>query len=234
MTPRRIDQILSHYGYCSRSESRHWIRKKRVTVDGVPVEATDDKADPMRVQVDGASIECPEGLLAVFHKPAGCVCSHDPKEGKSVYDLIPERWNRRNPPVATIGRLDKDTTGVLLITDLGTLVQRMTSPKHHIVKVYEVELNGPASAAWVPVFAAGGMLLEGEDRPCQPARLELVSERRVRLELTEGRFHQVKRMFAHLGREVISLHRSRVGAYDLEGIPVGQWKLVPATVAAAQ
>jgi 16S rRNA pseudouridine516 synthase len=226
MLPRRIDQILSHYGYCSRSEARHWIRKQRVTVDGVPVGATDDKADPLKVRVDGMPIECPEGLLAVFHKPAGCVCSHDPKEGKSVYDLIPGHWNRRNPPVATIGRLDKDTTGVLLITDQGTLVQRMTSPKHHVPKVYEVELSGPASASWVPVFAAGGMLLEGEDRPCQPARLELVSERRVRLELTEGRFHQVKRMFAHLGREVVSLHRSRFGPYQVEDLAPGQWKVV--------
>lgn len=232
MSKRRLDQILSHYGYCSRSEARQWIRRGRVLVEGVPASAPEDKAEPASVLVDGAPIECPDGLLAVLHKPLGYVCSRDSREGPSVYDLLPERWNRRNPPVTTVGRLDKDATGVLLITDLGSIVQRLTSPRHHVVKVYEATLNGPAEPAWLELFASGTYRLPGESDPCLPARLELVQGSEVRLELTEGRFHQVKRMFACLGREVVRLHRSRFGEIGLDGLEPGQWRLVPLEAAA--
>ena len=227
MSKRRLDQMLSHYGYCSRSEARHWIHQGRVVVNGVPARAADDKAVAASVLVDGAPIECPDGLLAVLHKPLGHVCSRDSREGPSVYDLLPERWNRRNPPVTTVGRLDKDATGVLLITDVGSLVQRLTSPRHHVVKVYEATLSGPAEPAWRDVFASGTYTLPGERDPCLPARLELVGDCEIRLELTEGRFHQVKRMFACLGREVVRLHRSRFGEIGLDGLEPGQWRLVP-------
>jgi 16S rRNA pseudouridine516 synthase len=227
MPPRRLDQILSSHGYCSRSEARFWIRAKRVTVKGVPAEAADDKADPMLVQVDGEPLECPEGLLAVFHKPAGCVCSHDERDGPTIYDLLPPRWPKRNPPVTSVGRLDKDTTGVLLLTDDGALVQRWTSPKHKVPKVYEATVDADLRPGMIALFAAGTLRLEGEDKPCLPARLEIVSPREARLELTEGRFHQVKRMFASQGCNVTRLHRSRFGDYTVEGLNPGQWKTPP-------
>jgi 16S rRNA pseudouridine516 synthase len=227
MPPRRLDQILSSHGYCSRSEARFWIRAKRVTVKGVPAEAADDKADPMLVQVDGEPLECPEGLLAVFHKPAGCVCSHDERDGPTIYDLLPPRWPKRNPPVTSVGRLDKDTTGVLLLTDDGALVQRWTSPKHKVPKVYEATVDADLRPGMIALFAAGTLRLEGEDKPCLPARLEIVSPREARLELTEGRFHQVKRMFASQGCNVSRLHRSRFGDYTVEGLNPGQWKTLP-------
>jgi 16S rRNA pseudouridine516 synthase len=231
MTARRLDQILANYGYCSRSEAKVWIRHGRVTVNGEPARAAEKKYPPERVCVDGEPIECPEGILAVLHKPEGYVCSHDGREGPTVYELLPERWSRRNPPVTTIGRLDKDTTGVLLITDQGDLVQRWTSPKHKVAKIYEVTVRGNLSPGLVELFASGNLRLDGEDKPCAPARLEVLSAQEARLELIEGRYHQVKRMFSSQGCEVIRLHRSRFGEYDSSGLAAGQWRLLPLPVA---
>jgi 16S rRNA pseudouridine516 synthase len=226
MQPRRLDQILANYGYCSRSEAKVWIRHGRVTVNGAPVTAAEKKHPPDAVRVDGEPIECPEGILALLHKPAGYVCSHDAGEGPTIYDLLPPRWLKRNPPVTTVGRLDKDTTGVLLVTDSGALVQQWTSPRHKVAKVYEVTVSADLPAGLVERFAAGTLLLEGEDKPCLPARLEILSAREARLELMEGRYHQVKRMFASQGLEVVRLHRSRFGEFELGGLAEGQWRVV--------
>ena len=227
MQPRRLDQILANYGYCSRSEAKVWIRKGRVTVNSEPASAAEKKVSPELVSVDGEPIECPQGILALLHKPAGYVCSHDTNEGPTIYDLLPPRWVKRNPPVTTVGRLDKDTTGVLLVTDQGELVQRWTSPKHKVAKVYDVTVSADLSPALVELFAAGTLQLEGEDKPCLPAKLEIFSPREAKLELTEGRYHQVKRMFASQGCEVIKLHRSRFGEFELGDLQPGQWRLLP-------
>jgi 16S rRNA pseudouridine516 synthase len=227
MTPRRLDQILANYGYCSRSEAKAWIRKGRVTVNGEPVTEADKKFPPETVCIDGDPIDCPQGILALLHKPAGYVCSHDEREGSTIYELLPQRWSRRNPPVTTIGRLDKDTTGVLLVTDSGDLVQRWTSPRHKVPKIYEVTVNVELSPALVDLFASGTLLLEREAKPCEPAQLEILSVHKATLEITEGRYHQVKRMFASQGYEVTRLHRSRFGAYELQDLKPGQWRFLP-------
>lgn len=226
MQPRRLDQILANYGYCSRSEAKLWIRKGRVTVAGEVITGAEKKASPEAVRVDGEPIDCPAGILALLNKPAGYVCSHDAGEGPTIYQLLPPQWLRRNPPVTTIGRLDKDTTGVLLVTDLGDLVHRWTSPRHKVAKVYEATVNANLSPSLVELFAAGTLILEGEDKPCAPARLEIISPREARVELTEGRYHQVKRMFASQGCEVLRLHRSRFGEFELGDLPPGQWRLL--------
>jgi 16S rRNA pseudouridine516 synthase len=227
MSPRRIDQILSSHGYCSRSDARYWVKGGRVLVNGEPAKAHDAKADPLALLIDGEPVECPNGLLAVFHKPAGCVCSHAERDGRTIYDVLPKRWPERNPPTTSIGRLDKDTTGVLLLTDDGALVQRWTSPKHKVPKVYEVTVDAALRPEMVDLFAAGTLHLEKEDKPCLPAKLEIISANEARLELTEGKFHQVKRMFASQGCAVTRLHRSRFGDYTVEGLEPGQWRLVP-------
>lgn len=226
MQPRRLDQILANYGYCSRSEAKVWIRKGRVTVNGETVKDAEKKASPELVCVDNEPIECPRGILALLHKPAGCVCSHDTGEGTTIYDLLPPRWAKRNPRVTTVGRLDKDTTGVLLVTDLGELVQRGTSPRHKVAKIYEVTVNKDLAPALVDLFAAGTLMLADEEKPCLPAKLEILSPREARLELTEGRHHQVKRMFASQGCEVIRLHRSRFGETELGDLQPGQWRFL--------
>ena len=227
MQPRRLDQILANYGYCSRSEAKLWIRKGRVVVNGEVARESDKKADPLLVQVDAKPIEAPEGLLAVFYKTAGCVCSHETKEGQTIYDLLPAQWSRRNPPATSVGRLDKDATGALLVTDDGSLVQRWTSPRHKVPKVYEVTLSMDLVPELVALFAGGSLHLEEEEKPCAPARLEILSPCEARLELTEGKYHQVKRMFASQGYEVLRLHRSRFGDFDLAGLKPGEWRIIP-------
>lgn len=225
--PARLDALLSRCGYCSRSEAKGWVYHGRVTVGGAPATAADQKARPAEVLVDGAPLEAPEGILALLHKPAGCVCSRDGREGPSVFDLLPPRWSRRNPPVTTVGRLDKDTTGALLITDLGELVQRWTSPRHKVVKVYEVTVDGELRPELVPLFASGSLQLADEPKPCLPAKLEITGPHTARLELVEGRYHQVKRMFASQGLTVTRLHRARVGEFTLDGLAPGEWRSLP-------
>lgn len=222
----RVDQMLSRFGYCSRREASRWVREGRVTVEEVVVEATDLRLDPRTVRVDGAAIEGPTGLLVLLHKPAGVVCSRDEREGALVYGLLPARWSARNPPVTTVGRLDRETTGLLLITDVGEWVHRWTSPRHHVVKTYEALLDVPVREEWKHVFASGQLRLEGENKPCLPAPLTVVSEREARLEVMEGRYHQVRRMFAAVGATVLRLHRSRFGPYELGDLPVGHWRLL--------
>lgn len=227
MQARRLDQILSHYGYCSRSEARALIKNGQVTVNGEPAKSADQKADPTTVLIDGQPIEAPGGLLVLFYKPEGYVCSHDHREGANIYDILPAQWSRRNPPITSVGRLDKDTTGVLFVTDEGSIVQRWTSPKHKVPKVYDVTLNRDLDRRLVELFASGTLLLEGEDKPCAPARLEIIAPREARLELTEGKYHQVKRMFGSQGYEVLKLHRSRFGDFDLAGLGPGEWRAIP-------
>lgn len=223
---RRLDQLLSSFGYCTRSQAGPWVRAGRVVVSGQVATAANQKARPEEVQVDGEALECPFGILAVLHKPAGWVCSRDPRDGRSVFDLLPARWSRRNPPVTTVGRLDKDTTGVLVVTDRGELVQRWTSPRHKLPKVYEVQLDRALEPGLVPLFASGKLLLEGETKACAPARLEILAERTGRLCLVEGRYHQVKRMFASQGYAVTALHRGRFGSLTADGLSAGQWRHV--------
>lgn len=225
--PIRVDQLLSRYGYCSRREAHAWARAGRVTLEGTPLKDTSERVEVSKVLVDGEPIEAPDGLLAMLHKPLGVVCSRDGREGPSVFDLLPSRWSERNPPVATVGRLDKDTTGLLLITDAGEWVHRWTSPKHHHEKTYEVTYEGEPKPGMVEWFASGALRLEGEDRCCLPARLEFISPGFAKLHLVEGRFHQVRRMFTAVGLNVIRLHRPRFGPYELGDLPEGQWRLLP-------
>lgn len=223
---RRLDQLLSRYGYCSRSEARYWVNTGRVTINGQKPKAVDDKANPLEVLVDGKPIEAPDGLLVLFHKPAGYVCTHDSREGPTIYDLLPAQWLKRNPPVTSIGRLDKDTTGVLLLTDFGELVQRWTSPRHKVSKLYEVTVEGELKPEMVTLFAAGTLHLEDEEKPCLPAKLEILTPTTARIEVVEGKYHQVKRMFASQGCPVTKLHRSRFGDYTVDDLEVGKWRMI--------
>ncbi len=224
---RRLDQTLANLGYCSRREARDWLRAGRVRVAGEPADDPGQRVAADAVTVDGEPLDHPDGLLLLYHKPAGQVCSHDGREGPSVYDALPERWRRRNPPVTSIGRLDKETTGLLLLTDASELVHRLTSPRHKVPKVYRAVLEGAVPVAAGERFAAGTLLLPGEEQPCAPATLEVLGPREARLTLTEGRYHQVRRMFAALGASVVALHRESFGALTLEGLAAGEWRVLP-------
>jgi 16S rRNA pseudouridine516 synthase len=224
MPPRRVDQLLSSLGYCSRREARTWIDARRVTVHGRVARDVAQKAHPADVTVDGAPLDHPEGLLLVLHKPIGRVCSHDEREGASVYTLLPERWRRRNPIVTSVGRLDKETSGLLLLTDQSPLVHRLTSPRHKVPKVYRAVVDSDLRPELVPLFASGTLLLAGEQQPCAPAELRLLAPREAQITLTEGRYHQVRRMFSAHSITVLTLHRERFGELELGDLPAGAWR----------
>lgn len=221
---RRLDQLLANLGYCSRREARDWVRAGRVAVNGKVADDFGAKAAAAAVTVDGEPLDHPDGLLLLLHKPSGLVCSHDEREGPNVYSLLPPRWRQRNPVVTSVGRLDKDTTGLLLLTDQSELVHRLTSPKHKVPKIYRATLDADLPAGIGEVFAAGTLVLKGEDAPCAPAELHVLGPREAELTLTEGKYHQVRRMFSSQGCEVLTLHRARFGALDLGNLAPGEWR----------
>ena len=225
---RRLDQLLASLGYCSRRDARSWIKAGAVTVRGEVADDFGAKADPADVRVDGEPLDHPDGLLLLLNKPLGLVCSHDGREGPSVYSLLPERWRRRNPPVTSVGRLDKETSGLLLLTDQSALVHRLTSPKHKVPKVYRATVDRDLAPELVALFANGTLRLEDEEKPCAPAELKIVSPREAEVTLTEGRYHQVRRMFAAAaGATVLTLHRERFGAVTLGDLAAGTWRELP-------
>jgi 16S rRNA pseudouridine516 synthase len=224
---RRLDQLLANLGYCSRREARDWVASGAVTVRGAVADDCSAKAHAADVRVDGEPLDHPDGLLLLLHKPPGLVCSHEQREGPNVYSLLPARWQRRNPIVTSVGRLDKDTSGLLLLTDLSPLVHRLTSPKHKVPKVYRATVDRDLAPELVPLFASGTIQLEGEKAPCAPAELKIVAPRTAEITLTEGKYHQVRRMFAAGGATVLTLHRERLGDLALGDLPPGAWRELP-------
>jgi 16S rRNA pseudouridine516 synthase len=230
MKTRRLDQLLASLGYGSRREVKGLIKARRIAVAGTTVTDPGCKTVPEQIALDGEPIDTTAMVCILMHKPAGYVCSHDPAEGPRVYDLLPPRWMQRNPLPATAGRLDKDTTGALLITDQHPLIHRLTAPKHKAPKVYRAQLSGPVQSHWQQLLASGTLLLDGETQPCAPAELEVLTSDTVRLTLTEGRYHQVKRMFTHLGAPVLTLHRESFAGLTCDHLAAGTWEVLPAAV----
>lgn len=229
MTHLRLDRALANLGYGTRREASRAVRDGRVRVAGAVVRNPDQHADPAEVTLDGEALEFPHGLLVAFHKPVGVVCSHDDRDGRRVYDLLPERWLARNPQVTSVGRLDKDSSGLLLVTDIAPLVHELTSPRHHVEKRYLVELDDPLTAGelqhMADTFAAGTIMLSGDDTPCRPAVLRGTERPEViEVVLTEGRHRQVRRMIGACGPSVTSLHRTAVGPYELGDLAEGEWR----------
>ncbi|WP_269515504.1 pseudouridine synthase [Brevundimonas subvibrioides] len=226
----RVDKLLGSMGYGSRSEISRLGKVGGIVLDGADltdvsrrIAVTPDLPD--RMQVDGRPLDPPAGLVLILNKPLGMTCSHK-EDGDLVYDVLPDRWRRRDPAISTIGRLDKQTSGLLLLTDDGDLLHRVISPKRHVAKVYRATLARPLDGSEGDVFAAGGLVLEGEDKPLAPAVLEVLSPTEARLTVTEGRYHMVRRMFAAVGNHVEALHRERVGGLALpDDLVPGEWRL---------
>ncbi|WP_166424219.1 pseudouridine synthase [Paraglaciecola sp. 20A4] len=220
---KRLDQLLSNLGYCSRREARYLLKDKRVRVAGEIAKSPSQKVDPANVLVDAEPLDMPEGILVMLNKPLGYVCSHDNNEGMRIYDLLPPRWESRNPKIVSVGRLDKDTTGLILITDDTKLVHKLTSPKHHVNKLYVVHVDRPLQQSIVDEFAKGVILGDGEEQ-CLPAKIEIVEENVANVTLNEGKYHQVRRMFAACGYHVDALHRAQFGEYSLGDLAEGEWR----------
>jgi 16S rRNA pseudouridine516 synthase len=185
----------------------------------------DDQAPHEDIRIDGEPLDPPAGLLLMLHKPIGYTCSTK-DAGRIVYDLLPPRFRLRSPILSTVGRLDRDTSGLLLMTDDGALLHRIVSPKTHLPKVYEATLAQDMRGDEAELFASGTLMLESEKEPLAPAQLEVVEPRFARLTLTEGRYHQVRRMFAAVGNHVVSLHRSSIGGLALDDLPAGRWRIL--------
>lgn len=227
----RVDKLLSSMGYGSRTEMARMAKAGGITLDAAPlldvtkrIPVTPDL--PARMKVDGAALDPLAGLVILLNKPLGMTCSHK-EDGPLVYDILPARWRRRDPAISTIGRLDKQTSGLLLLTDDGDLLHRIISPKRHIKKTYRAKLARPLNGTEGALFASGRLMLEGDDKPLAPAELDVVSETEALLSVTEGRYHQVRRMFAATGNHVEALHRERLGGLSLpEDLAPGQWELL--------
>ena len=225
----RLDRLLANLGYGSRREVTELVGRRQVVLDGAVVKDAGARiavaADlPARMTVSGQPLDPPAPLTLLMHKPLDVVCSHR-EAGRSVYELLPPRWRARIPALSTIGRLDKDTSGLLLITDDGPFLHRVISPKSHVAKRYVATLDRPLKGDEAAVFAAGTLMLEGEKDPLTPAALEPLGPMEARLTITEGRYHQVRRMFAAVGNHVTALHRDRIGGLALpQDLEPGAWR----------
>ena len=219
MTTMRLDRLLANLGYGSRREVQDLVEAGDIVLDGAVLEDASARlpitADlTARMTVGGAPLDPPPPLVLVMHKPLGVVCSHK-EPGRSIYELLPMRWRARNPALSTVGRLDADTSGLLLLTDDGAFLHRVISPKAHVAKRYHVTLARPLAGGEAELFASGALMLDNETTPLRPAALEALTPTSAWLTISEGRYHQVRRMFAAAGNHVAALHRDRMGALDL-------------------
>jgi 16S rRNA pseudouridine516 synthase len=233
----RLDRLLANLGYGTRREVERVVWAGLVELDGVALEDADQRIAitpdlSARMTFDGAPLDPPPGLTLMLHKPVGVTCSH--KElGPLVYSLLPERWRRREPAISTVGRLDKETSGLLLLTDDGALLHKIISPRSQVSKRYDVTLDRPLRGDEEKIFASGELMLDGETKPLLPVPMEVLSTIRATVTLTEGRYHQVRRMFAAVGNHVTALHRDQVGGLTLpDDLPAGQYRILgPADLA---
>ena len=227
----RLDRLLANLGYGSRREVDHMVSAGLITFDGERLKDSGQRlaitADlPNHLAIQGTPVDPPPPLTLILHKPLGVVCSHK-EPGRSVYELLPPRWRRRDPVLSTIGRLDAETSGLLLITDDGGLLHRVISPRNHVTKRYLANLARPLSGNEADIFAAGTLILEGDTDALAPAVLEPLSATTAYLTITEGRYHQVRRMFAAMGNHVDTLHRDRVGGLDLpDDLAAGEFRIL--------
>lgn len=219
----RLERLLANRGYCLRSDAKGFLRTHEVLAAGKRLTKESDRVDEAKVTIDGEPIDA-ETLVLVMNKPVGLTCSHKDL-GPIVYDLLSERYRQRDPAIATVGRLDKETSGVLVLTDDGGLLHRLTSPKWHVPRIYVADLDRPLRGDEESLFGTGTMMLENEDKPLLPAGFEALGEKRARVTLTEGRYHQVRRMFAALGNHVVKLEREKFGEITSAGLEPGQWRL---------
>ncbi len=221
----KLVKLIANLGYGSRKQVTQLFRSGRITDAAGEVLYADDQVAHADIRIDDEPLDPPPGMTLLLHKPLGVTCStKDP--GRIVLDLLPPRYRLRSPLLSTVGRLDRDTSGLLLLTDDGALLHRIVSPKAHLAKVYDATLAQDLRGDEAAVFASGTLQLESDTTPLAPATLEVIDPRHARLTLTEGRYHQVRRMFAAVGNHVDALHRSRVGGLELGDLAPGQWRML--------
>jgi 16S rRNA pseudouridine516 synthase len=223
----RLVKLIANLGYGSRKQVATMFREGRITALDGEVLYADDKVAHGDILIDEEMLDPPAGLILMLNKPVGTTCSTK-DQGRIVYDLLPPRYRSRSPSLSTVGRLDRDTSGLLLFTDDGALLHRIISPKAKVAKVYEATLAEDLRGDEGDIFASGTLMLESETTPLMPAQLQVLGPRLARLSVTEGRYHQVRRMFAAVGNHVNALERVSVGALSLDGLESGQWRALGA------
>ncbi len=223
-------RLLANLGYGSRREVARMIRAGEVTDADGNVLGEKSRPDHGGILVRGEPPDPAAPLVVMLHKPPGFTCSRE-DPGRVVHELLPPRFAARNPPLSPVGRLDKETTGLLLFTDDGGLLHRWISPKSGCGKTYIASLDRPLRGDEAGIFASGELVLRGETRPLRPAEMTVIDPHTARLTLTEGRYHQVRRMFAACGNHVVALHRCAFGSLELPGdLAPRQWRVVPEEV----
>ena len=231
-----LTDLLYSQGFGTRRICAGLVQQGLVKIDAghgwVNADNTDTAVDVvqgMPFMVQGILWQYHTKAYVLLHKPAGTECSHKPSAWPSVYSLLPTPLRQRPAKtglqgVQAVGRLDQDTTGMLVLTDDGQLIHRMSSPRHHVPKVYEVTTANPLDAKQVQRLL-DGVVLDDSPKPVKAAACEAVAEHHLRLTLTEGKYHQVKRMLAAVGNKVVGLHRSQIGAMPLPAdLLPGQWR----------
>ena len=221
----RLDKIISATGKKSRREVREMVRQGRVLVDGKPAPAADMKVDPQTavILLDGEPLGYEKFTYVMLHKPAGVLTATEDRRQETVLDLLPPELRRR--ALSPVGRLDKDTEGLLLLTNDGQLAHRLLSPKSHVDKVYYARVDGALEPGDIAAFAAGMTL--GDGLECLPAGLEILSPTEALVTLREGKFHQVKRMLAARGKPVLYLKRLSMGRLRLDpALAPGAWRML--------
>ena len=219
----RLDKRLASTGRWSRREVKELVRQGRVLVNGMPARRPEDKVgEEDQLLVDGQEVNCAPFVYVMMHKPAGLLSATEDRNQKTVVDLLPEELKRRG--LFPVGRLDKDTTGLLLLTDDGALAHDLLSPKKHVDKVYLAKVEGRVDSTDVSALAQGMVL--GDGLHCLPAGLEPLEDGSSCLvTLWEGKYHQVKRMLAARGKPVLALKRLSMGLLRLdEKLQPGQWR----------
>jgi 16S rRNA pseudouridine516 synthase len=220
----KLVKLLANLGYGSRKEVQRLIRTGAVTDINGKVLGENNVPPSNQILFHGEVLDPPSPLVIMLNKPDGFTCSsEDP--GRTIYELLPERFALRNPGLNPIGRLDKDTMGLLLMTDDGILLHKIIHPKSNCLKVYHVTLDRPLEGHEADVFASGTLLLASETRPLLPAKLEVLGEKEALITLHEGRYHQVRRMFAAAGNHVTGLKRISIGGLQLpDSLEEGSWR----------
>ena len=219
---KRIDKIISEQTYYTRKEIKKLISQGMIYVNQDKVNKPEQKYDEtsISIRINGEEIEVKKHIYLLLNKPKGYVSTTEKNSEKTVLDLVPEKYKNRN--LFPAGRLDKDTTGLMLITDDGEFAHNILSPKKHVKKEYEVTLDIPVTETMVEGFKKGVMLNDGE---CKSADLEITGEYTARVVITEGRYHQIKRMFGCYGAKEVELNRICMGnLYLPQDLKLGEIK----------
>ena len=216
----RIDKIIASQGQYSRSDVKKLISKKQVAVNGEVVKSSNVKADPLtdHITVKGITLDFKRNVYLMLNKAKGYVSATEDRDHQTVLELVPKKFSGRD--IFPAGRLDRDTTGLMIITDDGALAHNILAPKKHVQKIYHVELDIPVTEEMARGFAEG---VELNDGVCKEAGLEIVGEYAARVTLKEGRYHQIKRMFGCYGAKVVALHRLAMGNLHLpDDLAIGE------------